>query len=283
MGGRGQAAVGGSPPVRIKAAVERADTKVVGGRRRGIEASIARIADVVDHDRVARGSQLPEGGGERALIGEPGQPIRNRAGLAMASEKDACERRAGGVVPAGPPHHDAMAGPGHGHVQQPQLLAGPLLLRRRHLVAMDPTGAADADAASSASVMEHRRRLVVAPRSLPQGREQHDGELEALGSVDGLHGHCGDVGFEPTTAGVGVPTRAGDHLLAQPPDQHGRRRGAGLGRLVAVQQLGHMAEVAQSPVAVGGGPQPGGEALGELDPSQQSGDTANAQDQGPVM
>ena len=189
--------------------------------------------------------------------------------------------------PGRPPQHRLVLGPGEGDVGQAQVFAP--LLPDVGAAVVGPAvalvaGQADVDRAdvAVAGVVVHRRAALRDVARLPQVRQVHHRELEALAAVDGEDLHRFGVGLQPAAAflAVGVFFRFGD-ALAQPGGQ--RRRPQPLGGGGGVEQLADVAEVGEVAFAAGPGQEPGGETLRGADELEERGHAVAAQHAGPPV
>ena len=196
-----------------------------------------------------------------------------------AAEHQAPERGVAAVPRPGPPDDGLVLRAGERDVREPEVLPTLLGLVLAAVVGEVDAAHADVDDALVAArrvVEEDRLRVARDVPGLPQVREQHDRELEALAAVDGEHLDRLGVGLQAAAAllvGRVVPG-VGD-LPAQP---RGERGDAGvLGHRRLVQQLGDVAQVGQAPLAVLGAQHALGQALDERDRLGERGDPTGPQ------
>jgi hypothetical protein len=127
-------------------------------------------------------------------------------------------------------------------------------------------------------------RLVALGRAddVPEVGQADDGELQALGPVDGQDLHREVVGLQPAGARlVAVPRPRVGHPPAQPRGQ--RRRAEALRRPRPVQELGDVAQVGERPLAAGAREHAGGQALGGGDRRRERRHPARAQQPRPPV
>ena len=124
-------------------------------------------------------------------------------------------------IPAMQAHHQVVAGPGAGDVQQPEALMGVHLLvdRLPRLVVLGLDPSPQPHHRFSRGVEGHRRPAGGCAEPGGHARQDHDGELEALGGVNGEDAHAVVVGLGQDRLGhpgvVGALQPGPRHVVAQ--------------------------------------------------------------------
>ena len=200
-------------------------------------AAVAPLGEQGDHVVVA---------GHRAGCRAP-RP-RRRARISIR-----CSGEATAFLVGAHQHDDLGLGAGDRDVQQPQPLAGLLVLPAAAVVGPAGAAAADVEAALPVVVVEQRPgRLRHEP--VGDGGQVDDGVLEPLARVDRHQLHGGGVGVEPPGAlGAAAGAALGD-LLAQPGQQ--RDQAVPLGEGDLVQRLADVAQVGEAALAADLGEHP---------------------------
>ena len=247
-----------TPPALVEPTIERGGRQVRGIANRRPPPRWSRLANVLDGDRPVGARRqlvqpLPDVG-----ITEERDLGRRLGALVEGAEQQPVQRRLFGRRRRHPPRHNLAAGPGHRHVQQPQVLAQLLGMVPPAPVRIPRTvGPADVEQPGAVVVVQQQEVRGVAHVPVPAERHVHDRELQALGAVDGHHLHGVGVGLQPAAALLRrVLGRPGDPPL-QPLDD-GRRAQPSLdGR--GMQSLADVPDVGEPALAVVCREQPLGE------------------------
>ena len=177
-------------------------------------------------------------------------------GGAGVAHQHPVERGGDGVLGRRPPADDLGLGAGDRDVEQPQPLAGLLLLPAAAVVVPVGASATDVDAALPVVVVEQRAGRL-GHEAVGDGGEVDDGVLEALARVDRHQLHGRGVGVEATGAfGAAAGPALGD-LLAQPGQQGDQPVALGEGDLV--ERLADVAQVGEPALAADLGQHPRGQ------------------------
>ena len=236
-----QTGIGGPPPRGVDAAVEMPGGEVIRARVGGHNGLRTNFG-LLDH-RAAGRLPLPEplqrfviGDGWRIAAGLD----RRLTGAAVAEQTG--QSAVGLILGRRPPRHHLHLGPGHGHIDQPAVIAGALpAAQQLHRRVVRAVGTTDVQAPSITVVEQHQ--ITVLHIAVEGEGQVDDRVLQTLTAVHRQHLHGGGIAIEaPVAFGAATALIA---TAAQPIPQGGQRvvlavRGF-LEQLRGVRHIGHIA------------------------------------------